>query len=163
MTTVAVFDELIRVLGAELERRYGERLVTFAVYGSVGRGTARPDSDLDVLAVVRGWGPRTQRSAEFSEIERALQPALDAAAQQGVTTFLSPLLKTPEEVEGGNLIYLDMVEDAKLFVDRDGFFAARLDRLRRRLAELGAKRVWRGTKWYWDLKPDYKHGDTIEL
>jgi hypothetical protein len=26
-----------------------------------------------------------------------------------------------------------------------------------------AKRVWKGSAWYWDLKPDYRPGDVIEL
>jgi hypothetical protein len=56
-----------------------------------------------------------------------------------------------------------MVDDARLVRDRDGFFAGVLDRLRGRLRELGARRVWRGTRWYWDLKPDRRPGEVIEL
>ena len=56
-----------------------------------------------------------------------------------------------------------MVEDARIVLDRDGFFAGVLDRLRGRLHALGARRVWRGTRWYWDLKPDRRPGEVIEL
>ena len=56
-----------------------------------------------------------------------------------------------------------MVEDAKILFDRDVFFGVVLERLRKRLKELGARRIWRGNVWYWDLKPDYKPGDVIEL
>ncbi|HWP57484.1 MAG TPA: hypothetical protein VNL14_06340, partial [Candidatus Acidoferrales bacterium] len=38
-----------------------------------------------------------------------------------------------------------------------------LQRLRERLARLGARRVWRGNAWYWDLKPDFKPGDVFEI
>jgi hypothetical protein len=31
------------------------------------------------------------------------------------------------------------------------------------LAHLGARRVWLGNAWYWDLKPDYRPGDVFEL
>jgi hypothetical protein len=56
-----------------------------------------------------------------------------------------------------------MVEDASILFDRNGFFSKILDRLRARLKELGAKRVWKGNIWYWVLKPDYKPGEVIEL
>ena len=56
-----------------------------------------------------------------------------------------------------------MVEDAKMLFDRRHFFEGVLERLRKRLKELGAKRIWQGNAWYWDLKPDYKPGDIIEL
>jgi len=38
-----------------------------------------------------------------------------------------------------------------------------LARLKRRLDELGARRVWMGRKWYWVLKPDAKFGEVIEI
>jgi hypothetical protein len=38
-----------------------------------------------------------------------------------------------------------------------------MTRLRERLATLGARRVWRGNAWFWDLKPDYQPGDVFEL
>ena len=47
---------------------------------------------------------------------------------------------------------------------RDGFFAAVLDRLRQRLAELGSRRCVDPDGYeYWDLKPDWKPGDVVEL
>jgi hypothetical protein len=38
-----------------------------------------------------------------------------------------------------------------------------LEKLRKRLTELGAKRVWRGNAWYWILKPDLRPGEVFEL
>jgi hypothetical protein len=49
-------------------------------------------------------------------------------------------------------------------VDLDGFFRAVLDRLERRLAELGSRRLSdeRGNPC-WDLKPDYVLGEDVVL
>ncbi len=45
-----------------------------------------------------------------------------------------------------------------------GFFASVLERLRRRLAELGARRyVDEDGYEYWELKPDWKPGDVVRL
>ena len=56
-----------------------------------------------------------------------------------------------------------MVEDARILHDANGFLAARLDRLRARLRELGARRIWRGNAWYWELKPDLRPGEVFSL
>ncbi len=101
--------------------------------------------------------------AEFRTVEEGLEEALAGLQAQGIQGTLCPVFKTPEEAEAGSPLFLDMVQDARLLYDRDGFFAKRLAGLRRRLAELGAKRIWRGNVWYWDLKPDYKPGEVFEL
>jgi len=56
-----------------------------------------------------------------------------------------------------------MVEDARILYDKSEFFSKRLERLRKRLKELGTKRVWKGNIWHWVLKPDYQPGEVIEL
>lgn len=147
-----------------VRRHYGARLVSLVVFGSVGRGTPRPDSDLDLLLVVddlpRG---RVARVQEFGAVERELAPRLQEARRDGVTTECSPVFKTPAELAAGSPLFLDMVEDAKILYDRDGFFARARDEWRDRLARLGARRIWRGNAWLWDLKPDYRPGEIFEL
>ena len=44
-------DQVFSALRRSCEEVYGERLRTVAVFGSAGRDTARPDSDLDLLLV----------------------------------------------------------------------------------------------------------------
>jgi predicted nucleotidyltransferase len=144
------------------EEVYGERLISLAVFGSVGRETARPDSDVDLLLIADPLPTgRMRRIEEFEEVERRVRDLLGAEAT-GVPP-LSPVFKTPEEADHGSPLFLDMTEDARLLVDRGGFFAATLERLRQRLAQLGARRIWLGNAWYWDLKPDYRPGEVFEL
>jgi predicted nucleotidyltransferase len=40
------FDSLLQAILAASRVRYGDRLVSLAVFGSVARGTQRPDSDV---------------------------------------------------------------------------------------------------------------------
>jgi predicted nucleotidyltransferase len=158
------FERLLREILNVLREYYGDRLVSLAVFGSVARGTQRPDSDVDLLVICNPLpSGRMQRIAEFEEAERRLGPVLSSLSQQRISTCLSPVLKTPAEVEWGGVFYVDLVEDARLLYDRDDFLKGFLDRLGRRLKRLGARRIRRGNAWYWDLKPDFKPGEVFEL
>jgi hypothetical protein len=80
-----------------------------------------------------------------------------------VPFYISPIIKTPEEASHGSPLFLDMVYDSIILYDKDGFFKHVIDRLRHRLEELGSKRVFRGNRWYWILKPDIRHGEVFEI
>lgn len=46
--------QLLNELNQQLSDVYGQRLVQLLLYGSQSRGTAEPDSDIDVLVVLEG-------------------------------------------------------------------------------------------------------------
>jgi hypothetical protein len=53
-----------------------------------------------------------------------------------------------------------MVEDAMLILDRNRLFEQVLAGMR----ELGSRRVHLPDgSWYWDLKPDFRWGDVVEI
>ena len=70
------------------------------------------------------------------------------------------MFKTPAELGQSSPLLLDMTEDARILHDRN---AGVLQRLKRRLDELGARRIWRGNAWIWDLRPDYRPGEVFDL
>lgn len=159
------FEELkVRFL-SEIKSFYGDRLISVVIFGSVARETQNFDSDLDVLVIAKGLpNGRMKRIREFESVEEKIDPFLESLRKgDGINTYISAIIKSPEEAEKGSPLFLDMVEDAKILFDRDRFFHKRLERLRNRLKELGSKRIWKGNAWYWDLKPDYQLGDIIEL
>jgi predicted nucleotidyltransferase len=129
-TTAQRFDGLLSELAAAVGAHYGDRLVSLAVFGSVGRGTARPDSDLELLIVADDLPPgRMRRADDFRAVERALAAALDAAGGAGPSVELSPVFKTPAEIELGSPLLLDMTQDARFLHDRGGFLREALSRL----------------------------------
>lgn len=158
------FEAILAELPAAAQKVYGERLVSVVVYGSVGRGTPRFDSDIDVLIVAHGLSRRRpERVCEFEQVEDLLAPVLAQAKKEGLYTYLSPVFKTPEEVGQGSLLFLDFVDDARILYDRDNFFANFLQEFKKRLARLGAYKVRYGGTWYWVLKPDYRPGEVFEI
>ena len=158
------YASLLARLLEEAKKRLGDNLVSLVVYGSVARGEARADSDVDLLIVARELPrSRLRRQELFMEIEDALRPELEELEKRGFHVDFSPILKTVEEASRLSPLYLDMVEDAVILHDEGGFFEGVLDRLRRRLRELGAERVRVGKRWYWRLKRDYRFGEVIEI
>jgi hypothetical protein len=72
-------------------------------------------------------------------------------------------LKTPAELAAGSLLYLDMVDQARVLLDEGALLRQFLDALGARLAASGARRVRKGGSYYWELAPNYRWGDRIEL
>ncbi|MCD6413693.1 MAG: nucleotidyltransferase domain-containing protein [Elusimicrobia bacterium] len=158
------FNILEKALLREIKDFYGQRLVSVAVFGSSARGTQNFESDMDILIVADGLpSGRIKRVKEFATVEKKIERFLKKAKTKGVSIDISPVIKSREEVEAGSPLFLDMVEDAKIIFDRNGFFRRRLLRLKEKLNSMGAKRIWKEGFWYWVLKPDYKFGDVIEL
>jgi predicted nucleotidyltransferase len=160
----AKFKELQDKILEETKLFYGDRIVSFVVFGSVARETFRYDSDIDILIIAENLPKgRMKRAAQFSAVEDRVAPFLESLKKEGIDTYISAIFKTPQEAELGSPLFLDMVEDAQILYDKNAFFARRLERLRNRLKELGAKRVWKGNIWHWVLKPDFRPGEVIEL
>lgn len=156
------YAKVLNVLLESLRKRFD--LVSVVVYGSVARGEARKDSDIDVLIVADNLPEdRYLRYRMFEEAEKEVEGLLSELRKEGYSAFISPIIKSREEASKVTPLYLDMVEDAVILYDRDGFFAGILKRLRRRLKELKAKRVRVGKMWYWVLKEEYRFGEVIEI
>ena len=147
-----------------LRRCLGEDLVSVVLYGSVARKEASTTSDIDLLIIVKGL-PRGQfaRKECLIDADEKITPALQSLSKEGIDASFSRILKTPEEASHIIPLYLDLVEDAILLLDRERFFHTILSRFRDRLQMLGARRVSSGRIRYWDLKPDLKPGERFSL
>ena len=156
--------EYVRELDRAVRELYGSRLTSLVLYGSVARGDHRPDSDVDVLVVVkdppRGWA---QRKDEFRPVTDRLRGLERELARTGAYPHLSFLILSAEEASHTRPLYLDLTEDARMLFDKDRYMKTILDGLKGRMRELGSRRVYVGDMWYWDLKPGMRFGEVIEL
>lgn len=72
-------SRIVAELRERLEELYGERLERVLLFGSQARGDATPESDIDVLVVLRG----EVRPGE--EIERTSEAVGEISLQHGVS------------------------------------------------------------------------------
>lgn len=157
-----LMEEFLRLLLAE----FGDRVVSVLLFGSVARGTAKPDSDIDVCLVIRDLPVSRYRRHQLLTpvLERLRQTAVyrDLLARR-YSPDIAAILYTPEEVQETKPIFLDLVEEGVLLRD-DGTLRTKLTRLRERMKALGSRKVvLEDGTYYWLLKRGMRFGEVIEL
>jgi len=156
---------LIERLVEVFKNRFGENLVSIVLYGSYARGQPYLESDVDLLIIAEGLHYSSlERQSLFTRILNNVEaPSRQALSQTGWFPYISAILRTPQEADRISRIYFDMVDEAKIFYDKGDFFRSVLQKVKKRLEELGAKKIRVGEMWYWDLKPDYQPGEIFEI
>jgi len=158
------YKAFLSLLLRELKAGFGEDVIlSFAVFGSVARGEARPDSDIDILIVHKevSFNPTGRFVDILFELKRSEE--YRRLKERGLNPEPYPVFMTAKELRESPHILLDLLDEGIILYDT-GLLKERLEALRRRLSELGSKKVvLEGGKWYWDLKPDWKPGEVIEL
>jgi len=150
-----------------LKARLGDNVISVVLFGSVARGDAEEGSDVDLLIVSDGFeGSFGERFQHFQEIDKELLEleTRKKLRREGYGTLISPIPLNPKEVKRHPPILLDILTDGIILYDKNGFIKGELADLRKRLRALKARKVrLPGNRWYWDLKPDYKLGEVVEV
>lgn len=153
---------IIKTLRETLKRFH---IQSFALYGSVARGTARDLSDIDIF-IISGdlQGSMGSRIEQLFHVDKAVQEELRWLRKQGIHAALSFYPLNPREAERLPRLFLDLTEDAIILYDEDRFLERLLMELKAKLLKQGATRVYLDReRWYWDLKPNYRFGEKIEV
>ncbi len=149
-----------------LKKRFNGDLTSVILFGSVARGTAKKESDIDLCIVIKNLPKsRFQRNKLISRPLADLRemPSYKELRNKGYYPDISPVLYTPEETHDTKPIFLDMVEDGEILQD-NGTFRDKLNDIKRRMSALNSRRiVCEDGTWYWELKPGMKLGEVITL
>jgi len=160
------YREVAEEYGQAVKGFFGDSLVSICFFGSVVRGDATPESDIDVLIVAEklpvdiGW--RVRQTSSIHEALRRSKAYRKLRAQLR-NAFVSDILLTRDEAKMHPPILLDLTEDAELVYDKDRFLESVLEDIRRRLVELGAKKVKADKGYYWVLKPEAKPTEVVQI
>jgi hypothetical protein len=148
---------------------YGERLLSFVIYGSVARGDYSANSDIDLLIVI----DEERSSCVSKRIDEFREHIISYAEEfelfrdlyeKGLPHRVEVVIWCREGLLNHPSLMLDMVDDAKIIFDRDNIMQNELQKVRQRLKELGSKRIYlKDGSWFWILKPDIKWGENIKI
>ncbi|MEK6607388.1 MAG: nucleotidyltransferase domain-containing protein [Myxococcota bacterium] len=145
-----------RLFVAGLDRRLGDRLRAVVLFGSQARGEARPDSDVDLLILLRDAPPYFERCFLAGDVAREVDADFSSR--------LSPLLYDEREARDTRPIFYDIAVDGIVLLDRAGAWAQIRERVLARIRELGSQRVTDSAgNRFWILAPSAPFGTPVEL
>lgn len=175
----AMFAHLhMRGLGALVQSRYTHLIVDACMqlrrdeslglsgvwlFGSVARGEAREDSDVDLVIVAKNLhGNRSQMNDRVYE-------AIDIARERqflyehGIITDLSVFATEGQELDRFYPLFLDALQEGVVIYDETGALTQAVEAMRARASELGLKRVELSKGWMWTLPPGLEVGKPFEI
>ena len=151
------YEKILNEFVERCKEKFKENLISVAVFGSVARGTATKESDIDVLLVVRNAG-----ESMGERLDEMLPIVMDISKAYGKDIYEHIL--TPDEVKKHPSILLDLTQDSIIVFDKNNFLSNELEKIRNNLRTLHAKRIWLDEeRWYWKLKPNIKFGEVISI
>src|SRR3989304_1103762 len=159
------YQPLLAKLLDLIKDNYENRLISLILYGSVSRGTAKKDSDVDIILVVENLS-YTEAMNRFLLVEDRLKESTEylSIKSTGYSPEVKPIIFSREEASESRYIFLDVVNDGIILYDKNAFFKQRLEKLRKRLRDLESKRITREDgSWYWILAPNIKFGESFEI
>ncbi|MCX9074347.1 MAG: nucleotidyltransferase domain-containing protein [Candidatus Methanoperedens sp.] len=159
------YQPLLAKLLDLIKDNYENRLISLILYGSVSRGTAKKDSDVDIILVVENLS-YTEAMNRFLLVEDRLKESTEylSIKSTGYSPEVKPIIFSREEASESRYIFLDVVNDGIILHDKNAFFKQRLEKLRKRLRDLESKRITREDgSWYWILAPNIKFGESFEI
>jgi predicted nucleotidyltransferase len=160
MEMLSGYKKILIKFRQKLLTRFKDEIISMVLFGSVARGTAGKESDIDVLIIMK--------DVPDSYYER-LKPIVDIELEmrkdvEGMPPIFSSMILSLDEAKQNRNIFLDMIDHSIILYDTNDFFKNRLSELKNRLDQLGSKKIiLEDSTWYWNLKPDIVAGEIIEL
>jgi predicted nucleotidyltransferase len=144
-------------MSKELLKRLKQKdipILSFVIFGSTGRGTAKDYSDIDILIIVKEKTNIIWRT--LIDESRNIEDAYGLS--------FSFIFTTRERLCENPLILLDMTDECIVLYDHGSIFKSLVEKLKSVLKRFGSKKTWIDAEtWYWEIKPDWKPGEVVEI
>jgi len=143
-------------------------LESIVLFGSLSKGKARPESDIDLLVVARDlperYGERTGIIREAMSSRSMDEIIMHTWKEKGTYADVDVLLIDPSEANVTHPFYLDLTRDCLIIYDRNGLMSRKIADVREKLEKMGAKRFEEPDgSWYWVLSPEVEAIRRAEL
>jgi len=124
MSFYEAFQRLLQDFIRQCEQIWGDRLVAVILYGPYARRLIHTQRDVDLLVVAENLPSSPwERYDTVMDLMERLEPTLQAVYETvGFYLYVSPVLKTPSELEGLDTPYVRLVRQGRVLYDRDEWF-----------------------------------------
>ena len=171
----ALFAQLHMNLGEVRQQRYVHLLVDACIqlhrsslgllgvwlFGSVARGEARPNSDVDLLVVARNlMGNKSQMADAISSVVD-VRSERDFFFRNGFVTDISFYPITEEELGRFYPIMLDVLDHGIVLYERGEILNKTARSMKEWLSRMRVRKVTLKRGWMWLLPPDLKVGEPV--
>ena len=171
----ALFAQLHMNLGEVRQQRYVHLLVDACMqlhrsslgllgvwlFGSVARGEARPNSDVDLLVVARNlMGNKSQMADAISSVVD-VRSERDFFFRNGFVTDISFYPITEEELGRFYPIMLDVLDHGIVLYERGEILNKTARSMKEWLSRMRVRKVTLKRGWMWLLPPDLKVGEPV--
>lgn len=155
-----LIDRYVKTLVNSLK----DNILGIVLFGSVARGTATANSDIDMLVLLKKKNKKIINKLIKINIESYYWKENQKLLKRKIYTKIFDIKKTEPELRENPLLLLDILDHGIVLYDPQNRMNQLLTDLAKKLKELGAKKVvFEDGKWYWDLKPDWKPGELVEI
>jgi len=159
-----IYKEFLEVLLETLKGRANDGLLSVVLYGSVARGKAKPESDIDLLILYNKEKIDLNKIFPKIIIEARETKEYKELFEKGIYAEVSPYIVTVEELRENPLILLDIMDEGIILYEKGKCFRELMNKFKEKLEELGSRKVYlEDGSYYWELKPDWKPGEEVEI
>jgi len=131
---------------------------------SVAKGKANPESDIDLLILYKKTD--FDLSLEYAKTMNEIRTTEEYKKlfERGICAEISPYFVTIEELKENPLILLDIMDEGIVLYENGKCFRKLMKKFKEKLQKLGSRKVFLPDgSYYWELKPDWKIGELVEI
>ncbi len=142
---------LIRKTITEIYEIFTSNLLAIILFGSIARGEAKSNSDIDLLIIVNNL-PKSyfKRASILAQVVSKTRSERIKLWSKKIYTSLQILAYTPEELKSFHSFYFDLAFDGIILYSRNGYAENFLNRVRKEIELMKARKIYTSRrKWYW--------------
>jgi len=145
---------LLEFIVARLLEGYDKKLKGLVLFGSIARGTAKQESDVDLIVVAEDmlerYGDRVRKTLSLLSAIDVLKKEL--YYKMKLHPSLDLILLDVKEMQEPYPFFLDVVREGIILFDKDGYTSGILNYLKDEFQKIGAVRVEHTDgRWHWEI------------